>query len=58
MEANAASNPSFMSNEDENLRSGGYVGHRLLIQPHAHNILVVYEPTMSFMSKIDANNSG
>jgi hypothetical protein len=58
MEADSVSDPNFMSNENENLRSGGSVGHRLLIQPHAHNILVVYEPTMSFMSKIDANNSG
>ena len=47
-----------ISGTDGDHSSAESVGHRLLIQPNAHNILIAYEPTKSFLLKIECHKSG
>ena len=47
-----------ISGTDGDHSSAESVGHRLLIQPNAHNILIAYEPTKSFLLKIECHKAG
>lgn len=57
VEPTAMLDSNFLSS-DGDYTSAESVGHPLLVQANAHHILIVYEPTMSFISKIEGHKSG